>query len=352
MNQFSARSVLAVLFTSLSTFSLSTLAEQPKAEDLVGKVYGGIHAMHIETDNERLMTTDPKSSLDNGDGFGAEVGYRWLPSTEFRLSYSHFSSNARNEGYPEPDGSATSVDMLYFPTEKNFYILTGVNRLDIKSSQISANIGAGYRHYLSDRMGLYFETKAHYQFSEHYDELTAQLGFVYFFGDNKKAVTTTAAVVALDTDNDGVIDEHDRCANTPMIDKVDGYGCTIFIDDEISIQLLVQFDNNEAIIKTEYYKEIKAMADFLIANPETSIAIEGHASSPGSSMHNKQLSQRRADAVVEMLISEYSINATRLSATGYGEEQLLNSLDNENAHRQNRRIMAKVKVSKRSAVKR
>ena len=352
MNKFLVRSSLAALITSLTTLSFITSAEQPKAEDLVGKVYGGIHAMHIETDNERLMTPDPRSSLDNGNGFGAEVGYRWLPSTEFRLSYSHFNSNARNEGYPEPNGSATSIDMLYFPTEKNFYLLTGVNRLDIQSSQISANIGGGYRHYVNDRMGLYFETKAHYQFSEHYDELTAQVGFVYFFGDKDKAVTPTTEPIALDTDNDGIIDEKDRCVSTPMIDKVDDYGCTVFIDDEISIQLLVKFDNDKAIIKAEYYKEIKAMADFLVAHPETSIAIEGHASSPGRAAYNKKLSQRRADAIVKMLVSEYNVSAQRLSATGYGEEQLLNALNNENAHAQNRRIMATVKVNKRTAVKR
>jgi len=352
MLKISLQGSLAALLTAATALSFTAQAEQPKAQDLVGKLYGGIHAMHIETDNERLMTTDPKSSLDNGDGFGAEVGYRWLPSTEFRLSHSQFNLNARNEGFAEPDGNATSIDMLFFPTEKNFYLLTGVNRLDIKSSQISANIGAGYRHYVNDRMGLYFETKAHYQFSEHYDELTAQVGFVYFFGDNAKSNTAPMAPVALDADNDGVIDNNDRCANTPMIDKVDEHGCTIFIDDEISIELLVQFDNDKAVIKTQYRKEISAMADFLNANPETSITIQGHASSPGSAAHNKKLSQRRADAIVDMLISEYNISASRLSAIGYGEEQLLTQLSDESAHAKNRRIMATVKVNKRTAVKR
>jgi len=133
---------------------------------------------------------------------------------------------------------------------------------------------------------------------------------------------------------------------------VDSHGCTVFIDDEISIQLLVQFDNDKAIIKSQYRKEIQAMADFLTANPETSITIEGHASSPGSALHNKKLSQRRADAIVNMLIVDYNISASRLSAIGYGEEQLLTHLSDESAHAQNRRTMATVKVNKRTAVKR
>jgi OOP family OmpA-OmpF porin len=351
-----------LLNLSLATFTLSSLiysdiafSEQPKAEDLVGKVYGGIHALHIEMDNERLMNDDPKSSLDSGDGLGAEVGYRWLPSTEFRLSYSQFKFKAKHEGYPEPDGSSIAVDMLFFPTEKNFYLLTGVNNLDVQHSQISANLGAGYRHYLNDRMGLYFETKAHYQFSEHYDEISAQVGFVYFFGDNDKTIspqTQTQAVVMLDADNDGVVDDKDQCADTPMLDKVDQFGCTVFIEDEVSIKLLVQFDNNQSIIKPEFTQEITAMANFLRKNPETTIIIEGHASSPGSEKHNKELSQRRADAIVDMLVSDHNISAARLSAIGYGEEQLLNHLNDESAHRQNRRIIANVKVSKKTPVKR
>ncbi|MBU2895070.1 OmpA family protein [Colwellia sp. D2M02] len=346
-------SLLALTISSTLVLPFYAAADQPNAIDLVGKVYGGVHVMHIETDHERLMTADPKSSLDYGNGAGVEVGYRWLPSTEFRFSYSQFNLESRNSAYAASDGSAASVDMLYFPTEKNFYLLTGVNSLDIEQSQISANIGAGYRHYLNERMALYFETKAHYQFSEHYDDLTAQLGFVYFFGgDNKSQAAPAAAAVILDADNDGVEDSRDNCANTPIIDKVDAKGCTVFINDKLSIELLVAFDNNQAIVKPEYHTEIQAMADFLIANPETKITIEGHASTPGIDSYNKNLSQQRADAIVKILVNEYHINESRLTAIGYGESRLINTANTEAAHAQNRRIMATVSVNKRTAIKR
>jgi OOP family OmpA-OmpF porin len=349
-SSFPSMQVLAI--SSAFAFSTYAAAEQPKATDLVGKVYGGIHAMHIETDHERLITSDVKSSVDNGTGLGGEIGYRWLPSTEFRFSYSQFGLNSRNDGYPEPDGSAISADILYFPTEKNFYLLTGVNSLDIVTSQTSANLGAGYRHYLNDRMAVYFESKAHYQFSEHYDDLTAQVGFVYFFGDNDKKSTAAASVAVLDSDNDGVEDAQDSCPNSPSVDKVGANGCTLFLDDKVSIKLLVTFDNNQAIVKPEYSNEIKAMADFLIANPEMKITIEGHASSPGLDSYNKKLSQQRADAIVDVLSTKYNVDITQLKAVGYGETQLLNEQNTEAAHAQNRRIMATVEVSKRTAIKR
>lgn len=352
MKQTYIRTALAAFIYSALTLPSALADEAPTATDLVGKAYGGIHALHIETDDDRLATSDPLSAIDNGNGLGVELGYRWLPSTEFRLLYSQFDLNTENAGFDVPDGASTSVEMLFFPTEKNFYLLAGVNNLDIINSQTSGTFGAGYRHYFNERSAIYFESKANYQFSERFDDLSAQVGFVYFFGDNAKDNTSISEPRPQDSDNDGVYDQNDDCPNSPMVDKVDVKGCTVFINEETVIQLLVKFDHNHSNIKAEFYDEIKAMADFLTANPKTSITIEGHASSPGSQAYNQKLSQKRANAIINKLINEYSIDAGRLSAIGYGEEHLLNSANTETAHAQNRRIMAKVKVTKRIAVRR
>ena len=181
MFNYRMKCALTLLISSICASTIA--AEQPKPEDLVGKIYGGLHGLHIKTDNDRLTTTNPSSYMDYGTGIGGEIGYRWLPSTEFRLSYSQFALNAAKSGFEEPDGASTSVDVLFFPTEKNIYLLTGVNNLDIANSQVSGNLGAGYRHYFNEKAAIYFESKYNYQFSERYDELTSQLGFVYFFGD-------------------------------------------------------------------------------------------------------------------------------------------------------------------------
>ena len=352
MKQTYLRTALAAFIYSALTLPSALADEAPIATDLVGKVYGGIHALRIETDDERLATSDPSSALDNGNGLGVELGYRWLPSTEFRLSYSQFDLNAEKSGFDVPDGSDTSVDMLFFPTEKNFYLLAGVSNLDIVNSQTSGTFGAGYRHYFNERSAIYFESKANYQFSERFDDLTAKVGFVYFFGDTAKTKVSASEPRSQDSDNDGVYDKNDNCPNSPMVDKVDINGCTVFINKETSIQLLVKFDNNQTVIKEEFNDEIKAMANFLTANPKTSITIEGHASSPGSQAYNQTLSQKRANSVINKLINDYSIDESRLHAIGYGEERLLNSANTEAAHAQNRRIMAKVNVTKRTAVKR
>jgi len=349
--------MFAISIYSMLTIGSATATEQPNAEDLVGKIFGGLHALHIQTDDDRLITSDPLSAMDYGNGFGGEIGYRWLPSTEFRFTHSQFKLTSENDGYPEPDGTSNALDILYFPTEKNFYLLTGVNNLDIGSSQISANLGAGYRYYLSERAAIYIEGKANYQFSERYDEFTSQIGFVYFFGDNAdKNIgyknNKPSKIAAIDSDKDGIFDHQDQCAKTPIVEKVNAIGCTIFADRFIKKQLLVKFDHNKAIIKPQYITEIANIADFLNENKSLSLTIEGHTSSLGTDLYNKTLSQQRAQAIVNFLIKEHNIDNARLSTVGYGEEQLKNSANTNAAHAENRRIEAKLEITHKVAVKR
>ncbi|WP_440876923.1 OmpA family protein [Thalassotalea sp. PLHSN55] len=354
---------------SSALLSVSTFAgEQPVAADLVGKTYGGLHALHIKIDDDRQFTADPASDLDHASGVGAELGYRFSETTEFRIAYSHMNLVADLSAYSGPSGSSTALDMLYFPNKENFYLLAGANRLDIVDAKLSSNLGAGYRYYLNEKSAVYLEGKWHKQFDDHYDDFTTQLGFVYFFGDSaKKApvaakpvqpakaaapVAVAAAPVVKDSDKDGIIDSKDNCRNTPMSDKVDANGCTVFTEKNLEMSLQVNFDNNKSEVKPQYFDDIKVAADFLKQYPHTDLIIKGHTSAQGSAAYNKSLSQKRADAIVAILIEEFGIASNRLTAQGLGEEQLLDQSNTAAAHAQNRRIEAKVVVKEKVAVKR
>ncbi len=355
-----------LLLTSPLLLTTAFANEQPSAEDLVGKVYGGAHLLHINTDNDRLMTANPNSNVDHGSGFGGELGYRLTESTEFRFSYTDINLVKENSGFSEPDASSVVIDALYFPTQQNFYLVAGMDYLDIVHGKTSLDLGAGYRHYLSERAAIYIEGKGHYQFSDHFKDSSARIGFVYFFGDESKpspvkkqptaiakpAPVAAPVVVAKDTDKDGVFDNDDRCANTPIADKVDESGCTIFTEEQKTMHLLVNFDNNKAIIKSAYLPEIERAADFLQTYPEVSLVIEGHTSKAGGAAYNKKISQQRANAIVDVLVNQLGIESDRLSAVGYGEERLLDHSGTAAAAAQNRRIEAKVEVTKKTAVSR
>jgi OOP family OmpA-OmpF porin len=352
----------ALLVSSLlCTFTVNA-QEQPKAENLVGKSYLGIHGMRMNTDDDRLTPNDVDFTK-HANGYGIEAGYRLSEFSELRLSYTHLNLTRTGWAPSTPSGKNIAANYLYFPTKQNFYVMGGASVIDVIDSDLSANVGAGYRHYLSERSAVYFEGNGHYQFDNKYTDLSAQIGFIYFFGDSaKKVVRSTpakaavapekATPLAVDSDNDGVIDSKDQCKSTPAMNKVDSKGCTIFTEGNDELHLQVNFDNAKAVVKAEYLDNIKVAADFLTKYPHTSLAIKGHTSSQGSAAFNKKLSQQRADAIVAVLTSEFGIDASRLTAQGMGEEALLNTANNTAAHAENRRIEAKVSVKTKVAIKR
>ena len=355
----------ALLLSSPLLLTNAFANEQPQAEDLVGKFYGGAHLIHINTDNDRQVTpdplkaNDPYATVDSGSGFGGELGFRFTESTELRFSYSQINISKKNSVFDKPN--VAELNALYFPTQQNFYVLAGLGALDVGQSDLSFNLGAGYRHYLNERMALYFEGKGHSQFSEDYKELSARFGFVYFFGgdtksspkkESKAAVAAAPVAAGQDSDNDGVVDSEDRCPNTPTTDKVDAKGCTLFDEEKSKMALLVNFGNNKTVVEDEYLPEIEKMVDFLKANPNTSLTIEGHTSKVGSAAYNQKISQQRSDAIVDIMINKFGIDSDRLSSVGYGEERLLDSGDNKAAHAKNRRIEAKIEVIKQVPVNR
>ncbi|MEE9272674.1 MAG: OmpA family protein [Robiginitomaculum sp.] len=75
------------------------------------------------------------------------------------------------------------------------------------------------------------------------------------------------------------------------------------------------------------------------------ISVEGHTDADGKEAYNRELSQRRADAVVEYLIGN-GVNVENISAIGYGETNPIASNDTPQGMAKNRRIEFKVTRSK------
>ena len=86
---------------------------------------------------------------------------------------------------------------------------------------------------------------------------------------------------------------------------------------------------------------LSAKAEVLRRTPSLSLRIEGHADERGSDEYNLALSNRRAAGALRFLVSQ-GISAERLGAAGYGEEQPLDSGDNESAWARNRRAEFRV----------
>ncbi len=106
------------------------------------------------------------------------------------------------------------------------------------------------------------------------------------------------------------------------------------------ITLQGEFDIDKAAIRSEYKDEIAQVGNFMKKYPTTTAVIEGHTDNVGSYNHNMDLSQRRAEAVVNYLVEQYGIERSRLSAKGYGFTRPIADNATDEGKQKNRRIEA------------
>jgi outer membrane protein OmpA-like peptidoglycan-associated protein len=105
---------------------------------------------------------------------------------------------------------------------------------------------------------------------------------------------------------------------------------------EKSILRNIFFDTDRFTLKQESKAELERLVQLLRENPTVKLQLSGHTDNTGSSEHNKILSDKRANAVVQYLIDN-GIPPARLSSKGYGETQPIASNDSDEGKAQNRR---------------
>ncbi len=137
----------------------------------------------------------------------------------------------------------------------------------------------------------------------------------------------------LDSDADGVPDYLDKCPNTPKGARVNEVGCW-------TLKATMLFDTNSSYLKDEAYPLLDEVVTILQDNPEIDVEIQGHADSTGTAEYNLWLSDRRASRVMDYLLSK-GIDPDRLEAKGYGSTQPVASNDTEEGRAQNRRVELK-----------
>ena len=104
----------------------------------------------------------------------------------------------------------------------------------------------------------------------------------------------------------------------------------------------VNFDFDEAVIRDEDVPEIEDLAEFLREYDGVMLQLEGHTDNVGTPLYNLDLSQRRADAVRDMLIEDFGISPGRVTAQGFGEQLPVADNETEAGREANRRVVAVV----------
>lgn len=114
----------------------------------------------------------------------------------------------------------------------------------------------------------------------------------------------------------------------------------IEIDKPIDLEVLFEFD--KAIVQPVFNQCIMAVASFINKYPNTSAIIEGHTDSIGAANYNMKLSQQRAEAVKQELVSKYRVNPNRLITQGFGETHPVDTNTTEKGRHNNRRVVATI----------
>ena len=101
--------------------------------------------------------------------------------------------------------------------------------------------------------------------------------------------------------------------------------------------LFRSFETGESVLLDTTHSNLVEVVELLQSEPEKKIRIEGHTDSVGSAEANLELSQRRADAVMEALV-ELGLNQERVISVGLGEDFPISTNEDEAGRSLNRRV--------------
>lgn len=107
-------------------------------------------------------------------------------------------------------------------------------------------------------------------------------------------------------------------------------GATLVLQD-------VVFETGKADLKPGASQRLLPLAQYLKANPEVKVRIDGHTDSQGTDAYNQQLSEARAQAV-RTALGGMGVDGARITAVGHGEGQPVADNMNAAGRQQNRRV--------------
>lgn len=105
----------------------------------------------------------------------------------------------------------------------------------------------------------------------------------------------------------------------------------------VSLPESITFATDSAALRPDLISSISAVANSLRKYPNSTVQVVGHTDNTGTAAYNQDLSQRRANAVANVLISS-GAPANRIVAFGRGEDQPIASNLTPEGRAQNRRV--------------
>lgn len=147
-----------------------------------------------------------------------------------------------------------------------------------------------------------------------------------------------------DTDGDSILDGQDACPELSGPENSDpkrnGCPAATVQGDQIVIMDAINFKTGSAELLADTGSEsvLQAVLKVLTQHEEIGLLrVEGHTDNQGAAAMNRQLSAKRAAAVVKWLVA-HGVSAKRLRSAGFGADRPIDSNQTEAGRTRNRRV--------------
>ena len=164
-------------------------------------------------------------------------------------------------------------------------------------------------------------------------------------GDGRDQCPMTPANATVDTtgcpldfDRDSVPDYLDKCPNSVRGVKVNKDGCPVNKKQDLDkLKTGINFKNGSTILTKPSYKTLDDIVYLMESFDDVNLEIQGHTDNVGDVEYNENLSQGRAQAVVDYLIRK-NIKVDRVRAVGYGPHKPIADNSTKKGRAKNRRV--------------
>ncbi|WP_120997751.1 OmpA family protein [Stutzerimonas urumqiensis] len=306
----------------------------------------GQGAVEIEAFGKQYYTDSSRNIEDEGELYGAGVSYFLTDDVSLGLSYGEYhdltSDEAGAGGHKDIKGNLTSLDAVYHFGQPGVglrpYVSAGVAHQSIGQAARSgrdhstfANVGTGVKYYVTENLFAKASVDGMYNIDANEAEWMAGVGVGFNFGGGAQQVA------AVEPTPEPVLEP----APAPVAEP------EVAAPEVVRVELDVKFDFDKARVREESYAEIKNLADFMQQYPQTTTVVAGHTDSVGTDQYNQRLSERRADAVRDVLVEQYGLENDRVSTVGYGESRPVADNSTDAGRQINRRVEAEVEAQVR-----
>ncbi|MGK8941729.1 OmpA family protein [Stutzerimonas stutzeri] len=300
----------------------------------------GQGAVEVEAFGKHYFT-DSSRDIKNGELYGAGVSYFLTDDVSLGLSYGEYhditsEDRVQDGSHKKIKGSLTSLDAAYHFGAPGVglrpYVSAGVAHQSIgqadrggRDRSTFANVGTGVKYYFTENFFAKASVDGMYNIDADEAEWMAGVGVGLNFGGGARQVAA--------------VEPTPEPAPAPIVDNEPEPAPEV-----VRVELDVKFDFDKSRVREESYSDIKNLADFMQQYPQTTTTVEGHTDSVGTDQYNQRLSERRAEAVRNVLVNEYGVQGNRVNSVGYGESRPVADNSTEEGRQINRRVEAEVEA--------